>query len=45
VPSTTLGPYLPTLVADWVSARLAGKPIANERWFVDTSGRITKGAL
>ncbi len=45
VPSATLGPYLPTLVADWMAARLAGKPMANERWFVDAAGRVTTTAL
>jgi dienelactone hydrolase len=45
VPSAALGPYLPTLVADWMAARFAGKPFASERWFVDTAGRVTKSAL
>ncbi len=45
VPSATLGPYLPTLVADWMAARLAGEPFKNERWFVDATGRVSKSAL
>ncbi len=42
VPSATLGPFPPTLVADWMQARLSGKPITSERWYVDGTGRVTK---
>jgi hypothetical protein len=28
------------LVADWMAARLAGKPIASERWFVENSENV-----
>jgi len=45
VPAATLGPYLPTLVADWMAARFAGKPFKNERWFVDATGKVTKSPL
>jgi dipeptidyl aminopeptidase/acylaminoacyl peptidase len=45
VPSATLGPYLPTLVADWMAARLAGTPLRSERWFVDTTGKVSRSAL
>jgi dienelactone hydrolase len=45
VPSATLGPYLPTLVADWMAARLAGTPLRSERWFVDTTGKVARTAL
>jgi len=45
VPSATLGPYLPTLVADWVSARLAGKPFNSERWYVDATGHVARAPL
>ena len=45
VPSTNLGPFPPILVADWTAARLAGKPFASERWYVEPSGRITKNPL
>jgi hypothetical protein len=42
VPSTNLGPFSPTLIADWLVARLNGKPMKNERWYVDPTGRVTK---
>lgn len=45
VPAATLGPYLPTLVADWMVARLAGKPFKSERWFIDATGRVTASPL
>jgi len=44
VPAVNLGPYPPILVADWVAARLAGKPFASERWFVTGTGQINKTA-
>lgn len=45
VPSANLGPFAPTLVADWMAARLAGKTMPSERWFVDPAGRVEKSAL
>jgi dienelactone hydrolase len=45
VPSTNLGPFPPILAADWLTARLAGKPFPSERWYVDPTGRITKTPL
>ncbi|HEY4773648.1 MAG TPA: alpha/beta hydrolase [Xanthobacteraceae bacterium] len=42
VPSAVHGPYLPTLIADWMSARLANLPFDSERLFVDAAGRVTK---
>jgi dienelactone hydrolase len=42
VPSTNLGPFPPTLIADWLVARLNGKPMKSERWYVDPIGRVTK---
>jgi dienelactone hydrolase len=44
-PSVNLGPHPPTLVADWMAQRFAGKPMANERWYVDNTGAVTKTAL
>lgn len=44
VPSVALGPFPPTLVADWTAARLAGKNFPSERWFVTASGQINKTA-
>jgi dienelactone hydrolase len=45
VPSSNLGPFPMTLMADWLAARVAGKPFTSERWFVDATGRINKTAL
>jgi hypothetical protein len=42
VPSANLGPSPQILAADWMAARLAGKPFPSERWYVDPTGRITK---
>jgi len=43
-PSANLGPTPSVLVADWMSARLSGKPFASERWLVEASGRVAKTA-
>lgn len=45
VPSANLGPFPPTLVADWLVARLDGKPLTSERWFVQPTGQVVKTAL
>jgi dienelactone hydrolase len=42
VPATNLGPTPPVLVADWMAARLAGKPFPSERWYVESNGRVVK---
>lgn len=42
VPSTNLGPTPQNLVADWMQARLAGRPFNSERWFVESSGRVVR---
>jgi hypothetical protein len=39
------GPFPPTLVADWLVARLDGKSFASERWFVQPTGQVVKTAL
>jgi hypothetical protein len=39
-PSVNLGPHPPTMVADWMAARFAGKPMSNERWYVDNGGAV-----
>ncbi len=44
VPSSALGPNPPTLVADWMTARLAGTPFASERWYVNAIGQVNKTA-
>jgi hypothetical protein len=33
------------LVADWLVARLNGKPFKSERWYVEPTGRIVTAAL
>ncbi|HUI98513.1 MAG TPA: alpha/beta hydrolase [Xanthobacteraceae bacterium] len=45
VPAANLGPFPPGLVADWLAARLSGKPVASERWFVQATGQVVKTAL
>ena len=45
VPAANLGPFPPVLVADWLTARLAGKPMKSERWLVEATGRIAKSAI
>ena len=45
VASTNLGPTPTGLVADWMAARLAGKPMTSERWYVESSGRVVKTPL
>jgi hypothetical protein len=32
-------------ISGWVRARLAGKPLTSEYWFVEPSGRIDKTPL
>ena len=44
VSSVALGPNPPTLIADWMMARLAGKPLASERWYVTATGQVNKTA-
>jgi len=45
VASCNLGPFPATLVADWIDARLVGKPFTTERWFVQSNGNIIKSDL
>ncbi len=45
VPSANLGPTPTVLVADWMAARLAAKPMASEKWFVEGTGRVVKSAF
>ena len=44
VASTNLGPFPPTLVADWLRARLDGKKVDSERRYVDATGHVTRTA-
>jgi dienelactone hydrolase len=45
VPAANLGPFPPVLAADWLAARLEGKPLNSERWFVQGTGQIVKTRL
>ena len=45
VPAANLGPFPPTMLADWLVARLNGKGFKSEHWFVEPTGRIVKTAL
>ncbi|HLH87071.1 MAG TPA: alpha/beta hydrolase [Xanthobacteraceae bacterium] len=45
VPAANLGPFPPGLVADWLMARLDGRPFVSERWFVQATGQVVKTAL
>jgi dienelactone hydrolase len=45
VPSAINGPEPRTFQAEWIMARLAGKPFESERWFVDASGKIHKSPI
>jgi hypothetical protein len=33
------------MVADWMVERFAGKPLASERWYVDSTGAVTRTPL
>ena len=44
-PSTNLGPYFPTFMTDWMAARLSGKSMPSERWFIDGAGNVAKSPL
>ena len=45
VPAANLGPFPPTLIADWMSSTLAGKPFPSEQWFVEATGKVVKTPL
>jgi len=42
VPAANLGPFPPILVADWLVARLNGKPFNTERWFSSPLDGLSK---
>jgi alpha-beta hydrolase superfamily lysophospholipase len=44
VPAANLGPYPPGLIADWLVARLRGRPFKSERWYVRSNGEIEKSS-
>jgi len=43
--SSTNGPNPRDAQADWLAARLDGKPVASERWVIDYDGKVTKTKL
>jgi dienelactone hydrolase len=43
--ATSNGPEPRNYQAEWMAARLDGKPFTSERWFVETSGNVIKEAL
>jgi hypothetical protein len=45
VPAANLGPFPPILIANWLADRVAGKPFANEHWYVRSNGQIDKKSL
>ncbi len=45
VPAANLGPFPPTLAADWMAATLNGKSFPSEKWYVEASGRIVRTPL
>ena len=42
VPSANLGPFPPSLVADWMIAILNGKSFQSEKWVVQPSGNVIR---
>lgn len=45
VASTNLGPTPQALVADWMHARLEGRPMPSERWYVQSNGTVVRAPL
>jgi dienelactone hydrolase len=43
--ATKNGPEPREYQAEWMAARLEGKPFSNERWFVESSGNVVKEAM
>lgn len=43
--ATTNGPEPREYQAEWMTARLEGKPFNNERWFIEANGNVTKEAM
>ena len=43
--ATTNGPDPRDYQAEWMAARLDGKPFDNERWFIESSGNVIKEAM
>jgi pimeloyl-ACP methyl ester carboxylesterase len=43
--ATQNGPEPRQYQAEWMAARLEGKPFTNERWFVEANGNVVKAAM
>jgi dienelactone hydrolase len=43
--ATQNGPEPRQYQAEWIAARLEGKPFTSERWFVETNGNVVKAAM
>ena len=43
--ATQNGPDPRAYQADWMAARLEGKPMQSERWFIQSSGEVIKAAI
>ena len=43
--SSNLGPYPPTLIADWMLDQFSGVTFESERWYVQSNGTIVKTPL
>ena len=43
--ATKNGPEPRRYQAEWMAARLEGKPFSNERWFIESSGKVVKEAM
>jgi dienelactone hydrolase len=44
-PAANLGPSPQSYAVDWLLARCAGESFPSERWYVESTGRVTKTAL
>lgn len=44
-PAAANGPHPQGYMADWLQARLEGKPLESEEWFVESSGKVVKSPL
>jgi len=43
--ATQNGPEPRTYQAEWLAARLEGKPFTSERWFIEANGTVVKAAM
>jgi hypothetical protein len=43
--ATQNGPEPRQYQAEWMAARLEGKPFASERWFIGAGGNVVKAAM